>query len=63
METERAQAELESAVAGLRVEDRDVDGFVRTLRTRETDAGTELDVPVGDRVNVASDGVTSRVTR
>lgn len=41
-----------SAVAGLRVEDRDVDGFVRTLRTRGTDAGTELDVPVGDRVNV-----------
>jgi len=41
-----------TALAGLRVEDRDVDGFVRTLRTRETDHGTELCVPVNDRVNV-----------
>ena len=41
-----------SQVESARVEDRDVDGFIRVLRPRKTDAGTEVQVPVNDRVNV-----------
>lgn len=41
-----------SALASVRYDDRDVDGFIRVLRPRETAAGTEVLVPVNDRVNV-----------
>lgn len=41
-----------SALASVRYDDRDVEGFVRVLRPRETAAGTEVMVPVNDRVNV-----------
>ncbi|MEV4999955.1 hypothetical protein [Nocardioides sp. LML1-1-1.1] len=41
-----------SAVAAVRYDDRDVEGFVRVLRPRATPAGTEVLVPVNDRVNV-----------
>lgn len=41
-----------TAIAEVRYDDRDIEGMVRTLRTRETDAGAELHVPVNNRVNV-----------
>ncbi|XBB65672.1 hypothetical protein ABFU82_16315 [Nocardioides sp. WV_118_6] len=41
-----------TAIAEVRYDDRDIEGMVRTLRPRETDAGTELHVPVNNRVNV-----------
>ncbi len=41
-----------SIVSAVRYDDRDVEGFVRVLRPHETPAGTELLVPVNDRVNV-----------
>ncbi|WP_377320614.1 hypothetical protein ACFJIY_16420 [Pimelobacter simplex] len=41
-----------TAIAEARYDDRDIEGVVRTLRTREGEAGTELYVPVNNRVNV-----------